>query len=128
MNHPHPSIIDIKDPVWADEDQSIINLKIQWAHSNGEYWPFTAHPQDSEKHGPLIFERAKNGEYGEVNPFDHDAHDVMLNRKTSIQRLRDIETELSPLRDEALAGIITDDDQRRLRELVSEAKKLRASL
>ena len=54
-----------KDPRWADEAHTMIDLTIKWSLVNEEL-PFTASPDDVEAHGKAIFEAAKVGRFGVV--------------------------------------------------------------
>jgi hypothetical protein len=54
-----------KDPVWANVEHTMIDLKIKWDFLREEL-PFTASPTDVEAHGRSLFEAAKNGQFGEV--------------------------------------------------------------
>lgn len=54
-----------KNPVWANAEQTVIDLTIKWDGINEEY-PFTASPTDVEAHGRAIFEAAVAGQFGEV--------------------------------------------------------------
>jgi hypothetical protein len=54
-----------KNPVWVDENYTMIDLTIKWAEIDEEL-PFTASPDDCEAHGRAIFVAAVAGEYGSV--------------------------------------------------------------
>lgn len=54
-----------KNPVWANSEQTLIDLKIKWVGIDEEF-PFTASPTDVEAHGRAIFEAAAAGRFGEV--------------------------------------------------------------
>ena len=54
-----------KDPVWANAEQTLINLTVRFAEIP-EDLPFTASPNDCEEHGRAIFAAAVAGEYGPV--------------------------------------------------------------
>lgn len=128
MKYPHPNIIDIQAPKWSHPQRAAIDVEIKWTHSAGSYWPFTAIEDDSEAHGAAIFDAAKRGEYGDIEPFDHEAHQEQESRRQDQATLRGLELEIAPLRDEALAGIISDDDRQQLATLVSQAKAVRQRL
>ena len=57
-----------KDPVWANAEQTLIDLTIKW-DGIAEELPFTASPTDSEAHGRAIFAAALNGDFGPVAAF-----------------------------------------------------------
>jgi len=54
-----------KNPTWADEAHTSINLTVYFTEI-GQDIPFHATPYDTEEHGRNIFEKAKNGEFGEI--------------------------------------------------------------
>ena len=58
-------ILDAKNPQWVN-DKSAINLEVNFAHLPEEYVSFTASPEDPEKHGRELYERALDGEFGEI--------------------------------------------------------------
>lgn len=57
-----------KDPIWNSEDHTSIFLIVKWEEFVEEM-PFNAASWDTEEYGRDLFERAKNGEFGEVAPF-----------------------------------------------------------
>ncbi len=59
---------DAREPVWADENKTMIDLVVKFADMKVEV-PFTASPTDNEIHGRYLFNKAKNGDFGEVAEF-----------------------------------------------------------
>lgn len=57
-----------KDPFYNNEEGTSIHLTVKWAEFNEEM-PFGACSYDAEPHGVDLFNRAKNGEFGEVAPY-----------------------------------------------------------
>lgn len=57
-----------KDPRWADEAQTVIDLTVKFAHFDEEL-PFSAQPIDPAAHGRELFERASAGEFGDIAPW-----------------------------------------------------------
>ncbi len=57
-----------KNPVWVNEQHTMIDLIVKFKHLNSEV-PFTADFNDCEAHGRDIFALATNGEFGEIAPF-----------------------------------------------------------
>jgi hypothetical protein len=53
------------NPVWADAEQTRIDLTIKW-EGIAEEFPFTASPTDTAEHGRAIFAAALAGEFGPV--------------------------------------------------------------
>ncbi|WP_145975080.1 hypothetical protein [Cereibacter sphaeroides] len=58
-------ILEVRDPVWANEQKTRINCIIRTSTFAKEL-PFTASPDDVEEHGREIFKRCVNGDFGEV--------------------------------------------------------------
>jgi hypothetical protein len=54
-----------KDPIWVNEEHTMIDLVIKWEGINTEY-PFTASANDIEEHGRVIFAAAAAGQFGIV--------------------------------------------------------------
>ena len=70
------TLLGAKSPVWANEEQTSIELQCKFSHyeslgltENDGYYPFTANPNDVEEHGRQIFEKAKAGEYGTIGNY-----------------------------------------------------------
>jgi hypothetical protein len=62
------TVLSANNPRWTDQAHSAIVLNVifeQTKETIGEQ-PFAASPNDSEPHGVELFERAKAGEFGEV--------------------------------------------------------------
>lgn len=58
-----------RNPVWGDYQQTVIDLEVDFDELDEVYVPFTADPNDPESHGPDLYNRALNGEFGEVGAF-----------------------------------------------------------
>ena len=70
------TLIDAKNPVWANEEKTLIQLDCKFSHyaslgitENDGFISFLANPEDLEEHGRLIFTNAKKGEYGTVGEY-----------------------------------------------------------
>ena len=59
------NLISASNPVWADSDQTLINLTVRFAEIE-EDLPFTASANDTEPHGRDIHARALAGEFGTI--------------------------------------------------------------
>lgn len=59
------NLISASNPVWADSDQTLINLTVRFAEID-EDLPFTASANDPEPHGRDIHARALAGEFGTI--------------------------------------------------------------
>ena len=56
------------DPVYENLEQTAINLYAKFEEIP-EVLPFTATSYDSEPYGVDIYNRARNGEFGEIAPY-----------------------------------------------------------
>lgn len=70
------TLLGAKSPVWANEEQTLIELQCKFSHyeslgltENDGYYPFTASPNDTEAHGRQIYANAVNGDYGTVGAY-----------------------------------------------------------
>lgn len=61
-------VISAHSPVWDSHEQLFINLFVQFEEFEEEL-PFAANPKDPEAHGREIFQRAIDGEFGEIAPY-----------------------------------------------------------
>jgi len=57
-------IVEVKE-MKLNSDQTI-DMLVKFDHMDGEVW-FTASPDDPEPHGRELYQRAINGEFGEIN-------------------------------------------------------------
>ena len=55
----------VKNPQWANSEQTLIDLVIKW-DERAEELPFTASPTDSDEYGRVLFSAAVAGEFGPV--------------------------------------------------------------
>lgn len=60
---------DIKNPRWADQEQTMVNCEVQFTHIPDEYVPFTASNTDTESHGIEIFQQVISGEFGTIQEY-----------------------------------------------------------
>lgn len=65
------TIVDAKNPVWANDDNNMITLDVNFAEISEDYISFTASPTDSAEHGRVIYSNAVNGDYGTVQEYVH---------------------------------------------------------
>ena len=63
------NILSASNPVWVREDQSMLNLTVEFVELPGEKLLFTASPDDVESHGQELWQRAISGEYGPIAPW-----------------------------------------------------------
>ena len=57
-----------KNPIWNNEEKTAIFLTVKWEEFNEEM-PFGATSYDPEPWGVDLFNRAKDGEFGDVAPY-----------------------------------------------------------
>ena len=57
-----------KDPIWGSEDKQQIHLTVRFEEIN-EDLPYNATSFDPEPHGVDLYNRAKAGEFGEIQPY-----------------------------------------------------------
>jgi len=50
-------------PVWANYENTAIDIMVDFDELDDEFVPFTASPDDSEPHGVLIYQRALAGDF-----------------------------------------------------------------
>ena len=90
-------IINIKNPKYIKEDNSIIEVQAQFSHlyskdnsDNKVYgWHiFGATATDVEEHGKTIYANAENGDYGTIATYEHPSFE------TEISLLREKRNEL----------------------------------
>ena len=56
----------VKNPAWANAEQTLINCDVNFDALTEEFVPFTASPYDSTSYGPEIFAACAAGTYGSV--------------------------------------------------------------
>tara|TARA_B100000212_G_scaffold173701_1_gene130664 strand:+ start:395 stop:646 length:252 start_codon:yes stop_codon:yes gene_type:complete len=73
------TLIDAKNPVWANKEQTLITLECKFSHyagigltENDGYYLFGADPNDPELHGRQIYANAVNGDYGTIGAYTGD--------------------------------------------------------
>ena len=57
---------NVKNLKWANKEHTAIDLECNFSHLKDEAVPFTASPNDTEQHGRDLFQKAVNGEFGEI--------------------------------------------------------------
>lgn len=55
-----------RNPVWANAEQSLITLEVDFSFIADEWVPFAASPDDSTEYGPELFARAAAGDFGAI--------------------------------------------------------------
>ena len=87
-----------KNPVWANAEQTVIDLTIKWDAIDEEL-PFSASLNDPEAHGRAIYEAATAGQYGVVaeyaTPADITGEEALAMVRTERGHL--LATEVDPV-------------------------------
>lgn len=60
-------IISANSPKWANQEHTLINLNVEFAHCGTV--PFTASQTDIESHGVELFNRAIAGDFGTISEY-----------------------------------------------------------
>ena len=86
----------VRNPIWADYAQTMVNVEVDFDELDEEFVPFTADPNDPEEHGRFILEQAKAGAYGPIadwvapsNLVGDDAMLMLRTKRTSLLELTD---------------------------------------
>jgi hypothetical protein len=58
--------LSVKNPQWANIEQTLINCDVNFTHLVDEFVPFTASPEDSEPYGRQIYADCLSGQYGNI--------------------------------------------------------------
>ncbi len=56
----------VKNPVWANAEHTLINCEVDFNDLSEEFVPFTSSPNDCTNYGPEIFYNCASGKYGPV--------------------------------------------------------------
>jgi hypothetical protein len=59
----------VKNPVWANVEHTVINCEVDFGHLNDEFVPFTADPTDVMEYSKTIFNECVAGQYGEIENY-----------------------------------------------------------
>lgn len=63
-------VTDAKDPQWANEEQTIINLKLLAPKIHEDYIPFSAMASDIEPLGRFLFTEASRFTFGKIKSYE----------------------------------------------------------
>lgn len=95
----------VKNPVWANAEHTIINCEVDFGHLDDEFVPFTANPNDAMSYSKEIFDECVAGKYGEIGeyvPYIPTAND---NKQKASQLLQQTDwTTISDVADPALSN------------------------
>jgi hypothetical protein len=56
----------VKNPVWANAEHTLIDCEVDFGHLDDEFVPFTADPSDVMEYSKAIFDECVAGQYGEI--------------------------------------------------------------
>lgn len=70
-------------PKWANAEHTAIDLNVKFLEFN-DVVPFTATTNDSQPHTKELFNRALNGEYGDISEFATELVDTLNSNKNII--------------------------------------------
>lgn len=76
------TIVSASNPVWANANQTQIDLQVQFEEFPNEILPFTADPNDVMPYGVVLFNNAKAGMYGVVAEYVVPTQPVTTGIKT----------------------------------------------
>lgn len=62
-------ITNIKNPQWSNVDHTMIDVTATFSDLPESEVRFTASPADTAVYGPDIYQRALNGEFGDIAEF-----------------------------------------------------------
>jgi hypothetical protein len=60
------TLISVTNPIWANEEHTLIDCQITTSQFGDEILPFTASLSDVELHGKVIFNDLISGKYGPI--------------------------------------------------------------
>lgn len=63
------TINSVRNPIWVNYAQTLIDVEVDFDELDEEYVPFTASANDVEPHGILIYNNAIAGLYGPIADF-----------------------------------------------------------
>jgi len=90
---------EVKNPKWADFEQTIINCEVDFDDLVEEFVPFTAVASGDTNHSHEIFARCVAGEFGEIAAYTPPADYVGEEALAMVRSERDnrLVTEVDPL-------------------------------
>lgn len=112
------TILSARQPCWNDVEHTSLNLLVTFEETReslGEV-PFTASPNDPERHGRELFERAAALEYGDIaEPDEEQLKDAMRMKSSALSALASsmiakLQGDLSTLQDSEALGMATDEE------------------
>ena len=65
------TITAARNPKWANDDNNMIDLEVNFAELPESWLAYTASPTDSVEHSCTLYTNAVNGDYGTVQAYQH---------------------------------------------------------
>ena len=65
------TITEARNPKWANDDNNMIDLEVNFAELPESWLAYTASPTDSVEHSRTLYTNAVNGDYGTVQAYQH---------------------------------------------------------
>ena len=59
----------VKNPVWADSENTLIQCEVNFVHLYEEFVPFLADPNDVMEYSKTIFDECVAGQYGVIGEY-----------------------------------------------------------
>lgn len=59
----------VKNPVWADAEHTLIDCEVDFDHLDYDFVPFTADPNDVMEYSKTIFDECVAGQYGVIGEY-----------------------------------------------------------
>lgn len=78
-----------RNPVWANAQQTTIDIEVNFEHLDEEYVLFTADPLDVEAHSVEIYNRAVAGDFGAIADYTPPADITGADAMTMLREERD---------------------------------------
>lgn len=106
-------ILGASAPTFANNDGTAINLMVNFSHLPGETILFTASRDDTAEHGRELYQRALDGEFGEIAPYDGPTpyEELMASfparKRAEMER---VEGEIAPLERARRLGVATEEE------------------
>lgn len=82
----------VKNPVWANAEHTLINCEVDFGHLNDEFVPFTADPTDVMEYSKTIFDECTAGQYGVIAEYVAPPPPVAAPAPTKEQLLAQIQS------------------------------------
>ena len=85
------TVNSVRNVVWANYENTLVEMEVDFVEMEEEYVPFLANPNDSEPHGVDLYNRAVAGEFGPIGDYTPPAN---ITGDSAMERLRRERTRL----------------------------------